>query len=517
MFNKTIREFVCTEDVPVVQTDKGKVRGYMIDGTYTFRGIRYARAKRFMPPEPVEEWDGIIDAHDYGYICPEPGRPEPYQDFLLPRRHWPDSEDCQYLNIWTQSLTTDARRPVMVWLHGGGFFAGSSLDLFAYEGEELSRAGDVVVVTLNHRLNLLGFMDLSDYGDQYKDSGNVGMADIIFALKWVRENIDAFGGDPDNVTIFGQSGGGGKVSTLLQMPSADGLYHRAIIQSGVLNNTIMRATKAGAMKKTEKIVERLGLTRDTIKQIERLPYRILADAANALALEQTGVPVSVEWAPVPGESYAGDPMDVGFRKESAHIPMIVGSVLKEFLQGPVGNKAQWSDEQRMAAIRERAGGRTEEIRCLFEQAYPEMDVSYAQAVDTDFRLAAEAFVNRRIRECCAPVYNYIFTFESAFKGGMLIGHSCEIPFVFHNAGFTETCCKSGITERLQEEVSQAWIHFAYSGNPNHKSLPLWKPYSKDEGCCMALGDVTVLKTGHFDRNLVKSLKDIFVQSGRVLL
>lgn len=510
MFNKTIREFICTEDVPVVQTDKGKIRGYIIDGTYTFRGIRYAQAKRFQMPEPVDAWEGIKDAHDYGYICPEPGRPEPDQDFLLPRRHWPDSEHCQYLNIWSQHLDAASRRPVMVWLHGGGFSAGSSLDLFAYEGEELSRTGDVVVVTLNHRVNLLGFMDLSAYDEKYAASGNVGMADIVAALLWIRENIAAFGGDPDNVTIFGQSGGGGKVTTLLQMPSADGLYHKAIVQSGVMSGMGMQTTKAQAMEKTERIIARLGLTGDTIDAIETMPYRSIADAANAVALELTGVPVSFDWSPVPGCAcaYAGDPMAVGFRQETAHIPMIVGSNLKEFVPGPVGNKATWTDAQRLEAVAERAGDKAGAIGALFKTAYPEMDMSYAQAVDAHFRSATAAYVSKRAEACMAPVYNYVFTFESTFKGGMLIGHSCEIPFVFHNAGFTETCCKPGVTERLQTEVSQAWIHFAYSGNPNHWLLPLWKPYTLTEGCCMALGDVSVLKYGDFDKELIQALNAI---------
>ncbi len=504
MYRQPIRKFICTEDYPVVKTTRGKIRGYVLDETFMYRGIRYAKAKRFMMPEPVDPWEGIKDAHDYGYICPECGRPEPYQDFLLPRRHWPDSEHCQYLNIWTQSLEDKARRPVMVWLHGGGFSAGSSLDLFAYDGEELSRRGNVVVVTLNHRVNLLGFLNLSAYGEKYKDSANVGMADIVAALQWIHDNIAEFGGDPDNVTIFGQSGGGGKVTTLMQMPAADGLYHKAIVQSGVLGDK-MKMTRGQSLVTADKLVHKLGLTKENISAIETMDYRTIADAANAVAMEETGIGVSFGWAPVPGDDYPGDPVDVGFRKENAHIPMIVGTIIKEFEKGPVGNKALWNDEQRMAVIRERAGQKAKRLADLFAKAYPEMDQAYAAAVDGAFRPATVRYLEQRIHDAQAPVYNYVFTFESTFKGGMIIGHSCEIPFVFGNAAFTETLCKDGVTERLQNQMCNAWINFAYTGNPNHRELPLWKPYAAETKACMALGDVTVLKEGNFDGELMELL------------
>ena len=233
MFIKKLHQQVfCNHHKPVANTPLGQLRGVKTEDAYIFRGIKYANARRFHMPEPVESWNGIRDAIIYGFVCPEITTPVPHDQFTVPHVFYPQHEDCQYLNIWTQSLDSQAKRPVMVWLHGGGYSTGSGIEHYAYDGEELSRHQNVVVVTLNHRLNVLGYLDLSAYDEEYAQSGNVGMADIVEALRWVKNNIAAFGGDPENVTVFGQSGGGGKVTTLLQMPSADGLYHRAIMRTG---------------------------------------------------------------------------------------------------------------------------------------------------------------------------------------------------------------------------------------------------------------------------------------------
>lgn len=211
-------KFVCAADYPVVQTEAGKLRGYVWNDTFIFKGIKYADAKRFRRPEKVQPWEGIKDAQSYGMVCPLLEQDKPGMELLVPHMYWPMDENCQYLNIWTQSIDKEAKKPVMVWLHGGGFFAGSSIEQIAYDGENMSREGDVVVVSLNHRLNVLGYLDLSPFGAEYEASANTGSLDMIAALQWVHDNIAAFGGDPDNVTIFGQSGGGAKVWTLMQMP-----------------------------------------------------------------------------------------------------------------------------------------------------------------------------------------------------------------------------------------------------------------------------------------------------------
>lgn len=229
-----MRKFVYREDYPVVQTTEGKVRGYEWNGCCIFKGIPYAEAQRFHRPHRLKEWEGVREAQSYGYVCPLLSKDEPNCEMMVPHMYWPEDENCLSLNIWTPSIGDSKKRPVMVWLHGGGFFAGSSIEQLAYDGENLCSLKDVVVVSLNHRLNVLGYLDLSPFGDEYADSANAGNFDMITALQWIRDNIEKFGGDPDNVTLFGQSGGGAKVWTLMQMPEADGLFHKGIVQSGVI-------------------------------------------------------------------------------------------------------------------------------------------------------------------------------------------------------------------------------------------------------------------------------------------
>ena len=230
---------VASADRAVAQTLYGKVRGFIRHGIYSFKGVPYGASTagegRFTPPQRPEPWPGVRSSLHYGLIAPQDkgtGRLHDESAFIF---QWNDSvagEDCLRVNVWTPGIKDAGQRPVMVWLHGGGFVAGSGHDLPAFDGENLARRGDVVVVTLNHRLNLLGYLDLSDYGSEYAASGNVGMLDIVAALEWVRDNIAEFGGDPNRVTIFGQSGGGAKVSALMGMPSARGLIARYVPAAG---------------------------------------------------------------------------------------------------------------------------------------------------------------------------------------------------------------------------------------------------------------------------------------------
>ena len=219
------------ENVAVTNTDAGKVRGYIHNGIYTYKGIPYAQAKRFEAPQKPKAWTGVRGSMTYGPVAPliDPITSVQDESEFVYNHDWGyTSEDCMSVNIWTPGITDGKKRPVMFWIHGGGFTAGSSHELPSYDGENLAKKGDVVVVSINHRLNILGFLDLSAYGDKYKHSANASIIDIKAALEWVKANIENFGGDPNNVTIFGQSGGGAKVNTLMAMPSAKGLFHKAI-------------------------------------------------------------------------------------------------------------------------------------------------------------------------------------------------------------------------------------------------------------------------------------------------
>lgn len=483
------KTFVAEQDYPVVSTTAGKYLGYIDDEVFTFKGMEYAYADRFQMPEPPHSFEGVRDAYNYGYGVPEmtynlKGK-KPGDEIEQIGMYWNMDEHLHHVNVWTRSIDPGAKKPVIFFIHGGGYFGGASNHLFIYDGWALAHEYDVVMVSINHRLNMLGYLDLSSFGERYKNSGNLGQADIVAALQWVKENIARFGGDPDNVTLLGQSGGGGKICTLLQMPAADGLYHKAIIQSGVFR---MGLGISSAPKMGEETAKVLGLTKDTIQEIETIDYDTLAAAA-LKAGEKLGVNAFSAWGPkADGEYYLGDARDVGFRPETANIPILIGSDLREFDPSPLGRKENWSREQRLAAIRQRFGGNEEAIAKAFEKAYPELDVSYAAAVDTLFRQGVVEFTHRRIKDSTAPVYSYIFAYEMMIKGGKLGGHGMEMNFMFHNAPGTPGIRKGDVTFRLQDQMAGAWAAFAKTGSPNGENLPQWPAFTKDQEACMVFGD-----------------------------
>lgn len=459
-----IHKTVVDLDAAVADTPLGKLRGFWADDVYEFRGIPYCTAKRFRLPEPVKPWEGVREALDYGYVCPLMTKEQPDATFFGPHRFWPMDEQCQSLNIWTASLQKDARKPVIVWFHGGGFQSGSSIEMYAYDGYRLAHDADVVIVTVNHRLNLLGYLDLSDFGEDYKYSGIAGMADLGEALKWVHENISAFGGDPDNVTIMGQSGGGAKVAALMQMPSADGLYHKAVIQSGV-PNFMNDLDKADTTAYGRKLVEMLGLDLATIERIDRLPYEALVEAANKTGISMMFVP-----APVPGY-YEGTFRQAGFRPETAHIPMLVGSNISEFsINGPEGDKAQWSAEEKYVMLKERFCEDTDLVIRLFSEVYGDRDILNALSTDSMVRPATKDFCRARARAASAPVYNYLMTYDFPYKGGRQAWHCAEIAFIFRNARYDLATCTGGDDiVVLEDTMSRSRVSFARTGAPGRST------------------------------------------------
>lgn len=460
-------------------TPKGRLRGVYSDGTYVFRGIRYAIAKRFHPPVPVEPWTGVKEAIVYGYACPEVRTVMPHDNYTVPHYFSPQHEDCQYLNIWTKGLNPDGKRPVMVWLHGGGFSTGSGVEHFAYDGENMANREDVVVVTINHRLNVLGFLDLSAYGEEYSLSGNVGMADIVASLQWIRENISSFGGDPENVTIFGQSGGGGKVAALLQMPAAEGLFHKAVIQSGIIN-TRSESSREEEREKASMLLEQLGIDAKHIHELEALPYDALAAAVMKL-----GSNMDMHWAPVAdGKYYSGSIFVKGSLEFAKKIPVIVGSVLGEFTTNfnytlDDDRKNEWQEEKRRRIVRTVLGNSADAAMSSFSKAYPDRNTADVLFVDYMFRSGALAYAKARAADGCADTYNYLFALDSPIYGGTLPWHNSEIPYVFHNADYLEASYEQGITEKLQNTICDAWGSFARTGSPQTSALKDWKPYTAD--------------------------------------
>lgn len=496
-------QFICTKTEPVVQTAQGKLRGFVKDGIYTFHGVKYAEADRFQMPRPVEPWEGIRDAHSYGYVCPLLKQEVPGGEILIPHRYWPMDEHCQNLNIWTSSLDPGARKPVMVWLHGGGFSSGSAIEHVAYEGDHLSAYGDVVVVTLNHRLNVLGYLNLADYGEKYANSGNAGNADMVAALQWIHENISAFGGDPENVTLFGQSGGGMKVWCLMNTPAADGLFQKGIIQSGVINDFMPEKTDGRPIVRA--ILSELGLGEDEVEKLETVPYAQLAAAYLKVSPELEEKGEYVGNAPMANDWYLGDPRIVGFCEHARTIPVMVGTVFGEFDFGPgVADKWNLETEQIMEMLTKKYGELAPELAEEFGKAYPDKCLADLLSLDPFFRPASIDFIEKKAAHREAPTFSYLFSMEFPYDEGKTAWHCAEIPYVFHNADRVPVCNVPGISDRIEERVCGAWVNFARYGNPSVSSLPAWPACEPGKEAVMILDRECGIRM-NFDHELMKLL------------
>lgn len=485
--------FCCEQTAPVVQTKAGPVRGYSYQGIEHFKGIPYGRAKRFHAPQPPKAWTEPLDATSYGCVCPLLNIDKPNGELLVPHRYWVQDEDCLNLNVWTPACD-DQKRPVLVWLHGGGFFAGSSIEQVAYEGENMAREGNCVVVSLNHRLNILGYLDLSDFGEEYANSGNAGGDDIVLALRWVRDNIAAFGGDPDCVTVFGQSGGGAKVTTLLQTPAADGLFHRAIIMSGVLEGSLTDSVGSGKAC-VQALMQELGV--QTARQLETVPYHQLAQAYLKISPALKAEGVNVGQSPHPNQFYLGDPLHngSGFRPETRHIPVLIGTVFAEFYGFFAGLNGASPEE----VLGQPAA---EQLRALFHNAYPDRPEEQLLLADTSFRGSTIRYIRERAKEG-GTVYSYLFDQDFPILGGRPAWHCADIPFVFCNTELVPICSFEG-AKQLEAEIFGAVMQFACTGAPG------WAPSTEEVEQTMLFGRQSHLVQNH-DHALIEALEPFTAQ------
>lgn len=481
------KAFCCAPDFPVVQTNYGPVRGYRFREISSFKGIPYGRAVRFHAPQPPQPWAEPLDASSYGCVCPLLSIDKPGGELRVPHRYWVQDEDCLNLNIWTPACDAQ-KRPVLVWLHGGGFFAGSSIEQVAYEGGNMAREGDCVVVSLNHRLNILGYLDLSDFGEEYANSGNAGGDDIILALQWVRDNIAAFGGDPGCVTVFGQSGGGAKVTTLLQTPAADGLYHRAMIMSGVLEGLLNDSVGSGR-DCVQALMQELGV--QTAQQLETVPYHQLAQAYRNVSPALKAKGANVGQSPHPNRFYLGDPLQngSGFRPETADVPVLIGTVYSEFYGFFDGLKGVGPEE----AVGLSAA---ETLREQFRTAYPHRPEEDLLLADTSFRAPTIKYVRERAM-AGGKVYSYLFDQDFPLMGKSTPWHCADIPFVFHNTELVPVCAFEG-AKQLEAEIFGAVMQFARTGAPG------WAASTEDVEQTMLFGPQSRLVQNH-DHALIEAL------------
>jgi para-nitrobenzyl esterase len=491
---------IASKEQALANTSYGKVRGYIRNQTYTFKGIPYGATtggqNRFMPPQKPAPWSGERNCLVYGPISPQKANSGWLQQEYGFLYQWIDGyqdEDCLRLNVWTPALNDGKKRPVMFWIHGGGFFSGSSQEHPSYDGENLSKLGDVVVVSVNHRLNAFGYLDLSAYGQQYKSSGNAGMLDIVAALEWVRDNITGFGGDKDNVIIFGQSGGSTKVTTLMAMPAAKGLFHKAVAQSGSI---VQVATHEYANQITELVLNNLGISKENISAIHQVkPTRLLealqfAEGKMGSAVH-AGVGRSGLQPVVDGEILPSHPFDPVAPALSAGIPFMVGTTRNE-ASASIDNAAieQLDEEGLKTRLTERYKDKAGELYQVLRKAHPNVKpveiLSYISAQNPMAYLQA----SRKSAQIGAPVYLYMFSWHTPMLNGRPRAFHCsEIPFVFANTDRCENYTGAGNEARkLGNKMALAWINFARHGNPNHKGLPRWPAFTEANGAMMVFNN-----------------------------
>lgn len=514
-YNADNQQIFIGEGIAEAKTEYGDVRGFLLRGIYQFRGIPYgddtSGKNRFMPPCPPKKWDGIRPAVAFGASSPQTfydRRPESYSMFV---DHWnydEMSEDCLRLNIWTPEID-NIKRPVLVWLHGGGFTNGNGFEQDGYDGENISRYGDIVFCSINHRLGAFGFTDLSSTGDErYAKSGNVGMLDIVAALKWIKNNISNFGGDPDNVTIMGQSGGGAKVCLLCSMPDAKGLFHKAIALSG---NTVKANPKEYSAMMCQTILKEAGVDKTSVDSLQRLStqdyMRISQKALEAMKNENSGwrngfAPVGDDVVIPMGTLFSSD-----CKIKGADVPMLLSTTFHEW--NPDRDDPQFEEltfEDVAKKIAWEYGDNATNVVKAYSATFPNCRPIEIWSMIASNRKNVVATADAKCNQK-SPVYMAWFGFESPlFNGRHRSFHCLDISFWFLNTDLMLTHTGGGIKARtLSYKMVDALLSFMKTGNPNCSSLPEWREYTPEKGYVMILNNECELASDP-DREARKYLK-----------
>lgn len=492
----------------IVTIESGKIAGYKHNGVYRFMGVPYGTAKRFEPALPVEPWEGIRTAFTEGYVAPQQKTTINNYDFTTyAHTDLVEGEDCQNLNVWTTTMDSSAKRPVILFLHGGGSTSGSSNELTTYDGANLAKFGDIVFVSCNHRLGQLAFLDMSAYGEQFKYSGNLLTMDCIRSLEWIRDNIEVFGGDPNNVTIYGQSGGGGKVAQLLCTEYAKGLFHKAVLASGGgigVNGT----ARADAQAATEKLVESLGLAgkskEEIVTALTEMDWNDLMTACKAVGA---------------GRSYVMDGDFLKAKEEniliSKDIPVMTTKVITEMIGNAVNTTGPrlmseedfmshmfgtLSDEEVMAKLTAKYGDYTADICAAYQEAYPGHDLYellYLPNRNNSVALDKVALGG-------APVYQAVYAWTYPLFGGATAAHTQgDFPLVFHTLDRVDWQIAGNEVEayKLADICSRALVNFMKNGDPSQDGLA-WPAFTAEGGETMIFDTVSAVR-GYHDQKLME--------------
>lgn len=480
---------------PIVETKFGKLRGVTYGDVNIFMGVEYAKAKRFHMPEEVKPWEGIKDAYRHGPVAMQVLPPNTFSYYRGLHMLELQSEDCQNLNIWAPKTLNGEKKAVFVWIHGGGFFGGNAFEEISFDGFNLAHHGDVIFVSINHRLNILAHMNLEAYGEEFKNSGNAGIADLVAAMKWIHENIAAFGGDPENVTICGHSGGGGKVQTLFQIEECAPYFQRGIVLSGARYAEVYPTNTEEISRATAKaVMDELGITKENIEKVYDIPYSELARACKKVSNP-------LDWAPVPNDYFPGFPADSQLMPFSKDKPIIYSSTLGEFpmVDLTADQKAAMTEDDKIAFLRNRFGESADDLIALFRESYPDHDILDLAYADSSRRIPAVKSAQTHIAAGCKEVYLMLCAYCVPEDGYVPIWHGGEVAYIFMNEDKVLVLNDAIYGQKYGQILSQLVLNFVKYGNPNNKYLPKWEPVTAEDNNTMIIDRQCRLVAHHDDK------------------
>ena len=504
-----MNQYVFDPVKPVIETKYGKLRGVTYGDVNIFMGVQYATARRFHQPEEPEKWEGVKDAFLHGPVSLLMEIHRPFNLYRGIHLLQIEREDCQNLNIWAPKTLNGEKKPVFVWMHGGGFFAGNAFEEYSFDGFNLAHYGDIVFVSINHRLNIVGHFNLEEYGEKYHNSVNCGIADLVLALRWVHENIAAFGGDPENVTICGHSGGGAKVLSMYQIEETKDYFQRGICMSGVVPKQEAEREKSRAL--AAETLKLLGIAAENVDDVCDVPFDELVAAAKQAA-KNIGVPnPAFLFAPMRNEWYAGLPSEGDFAEFSKDKPTLFGTTLGEFprVRLTEAEKAAMTEDDKIAFLKERYGDLAEEMMAEFRKAYPSHDILDLAYTDITFRVPTRKAAMLKAAKSPENTWVYLCSYNCPEDGWIPMWHGGDVAYAFMNEDRVYVLNEAIYGQKMSEIFSTTFLNFIKTGNPNNKYLPKWEPFTTEHHYAMIIDRESELREAHDER-----LTELIEKSGK---